>query len=63
MDLAAAQGPAAFMARVVAQILVSRGIRVVIISSNLVKVDSSSSSQAIKASEAVERWRISRVYH
>ena len=49
MDLAAAQGLAAFMARAVAQILVSRGIQVVIISSSLVKEGSSSNSQAIKA--------------
>ena len=48
MDLAAAQGLAAFMARAVAQIPVFRGIQVVIISNSLVKEGSSSSSWAIK---------------
>ena len=49
MDLAAAQGLAAFMARAAVQIPVFRGIQVVTVSSSLVKVDSSSNSRVIKA--------------
>ena len=49
MDLAAAQGLAAFMAQVAVQIPVSRDSRVEIISNNLVREDNSSSSRVIKA--------------
>ena len=49
MDLVVVQGPAAFMARAAAQILVFRDSRVEIISGNLVREDNSSSSRVIKA--------------
>ena len=52
MGRAAAQVLAVFMARAAVQILASREIKAVIINNSLVKEDSSSSSQVIKATQS-----------